>query len=94
MLLALFAVAFLVSGYHVLQALRPRMDPPALPSRFGIVGPQPEGTAAPETQAAEAWAMSRLLSRIALLKNRHLATATPWAGAMISCAVFAALFRG
>jgi hypothetical protein len=93
-LLSLFALAFLASGYHVLQALRPRLDPPALPNRFGIVGPRPEDDADPGLPAAEAWAMSRLLGRIALLKNRHLVKATPWAGVMISCAVFAALLRG
>ncbi|MGW4813823.1 hypothetical protein ACWEPB_19585 [Kitasatospora cineracea] len=92
-LLALFAAAFLVSGYHALQALRPRLDSPALPNRFGMAGPRPEGAVDPQAWAEEAWELSRLLSRIALLKNRHLAKATPWAGAMISCAVFAALVR-
>jgi hypothetical protein len=94
MLLALFALAFLVSGYHVLQALRPRLESPGLPNRFGITAARPTDADDPAEPAAEAWAMARLLSRIALLKNRHLARATPWAGVMISSAVFAALLRG
>ncbi|MDH6123513.1 hypothetical protein [Kitasatospora sp. GP82] len=100
LLLAGFVVAFLVSGYHVAQALRPRLDPPTPPSRFAITGMVPDSPdgVGPEhaatdaaAQRTEAWAMVRLLSRTALAKNRHLARAVPWTAAMLALGVATAL---
>ncbi|MFB7667316.1 hypothetical protein ACFC1R_25800 [Kitasatospora sp. NPDC056138] len=100
-LLAGFATAFLVSGYHVTQALRPRLDPPVPPSRFAITGLADDdglGAVGPDTarwdpaaQRIEAWATARLLSQIALVKNRHVVRATPWTASMLALGMAAAL---
>ncbi|WP_371782116.1 hypothetical protein [Streptosporangium subroseum] len=90
-LLALFLLGFLMSGYHMLQAIRPILRPPAVRSRYGITG---VGSHAPTTSTedvptriAEAWAMSRLLAQIAERKYRHVSRALPWAGLMLVSAV-------
>ncbi|GAA1196031.1 hypothetical protein F4556_003680 [Kitasatospora gansuensis] len=98
LVMAGFAIAFLLSGFHVLQALRPRLDPPVPPSRFAITGINHLGLGHatgvdPAAQRIEAWAMAQLLAQIALVKNQHLARATPWTAAMLVLGVGAALLR-
>ncbi|MEV5414041.1 hypothetical protein AB0K60_35060 [Thermopolyspora sp. NPDC052614] len=81
-LLALFLLGFLVSGYHVLRVLWPRLTPPGSPSRYGITGVVngPPADAAAFAEPAEAWAMVRLLAEIAQCKHRHIRRALPWTG--------------
>jgi hypothetical protein len=100
-LLGLFGVGFLVSGYHILQVLRPVLRAPAVRSRYGITGvtERPPGTTGGErlsaTEAtanvpakiAEAWAMSRLLAEIAKRKHRHVLRALPWTAVMLVSAI-------
>ncbi|WP_329087638.1 MULTISPECIES: hypothetical protein [unclassified Streptosporangium] len=100
-LLGLFLLGFLVSGYHMLQTIRPVLWPPNTRSRYGITGvaghlPQ----AADEdvaTRIDEAWAMTRLLAQIAERKYRHVSSALPWTGltlvAAISLTVLVAAWR-
>lgn len=89
-LLGLFLLGFLVSGYHMLQTIRPDLRPPAMRSRYGITGithsPPP---AADDLSArlAEARAMAELLARIAGRKYRHVSKAVPWAGLMLFSAI-------
>ncbi|MEU4830101.1 hypothetical protein [Streptosporangium sp. NPDC023615] len=89
-LLSLFLLGFLVSGYHILQVIRPVLRPPTLRSRYGITGV--DATAMPTTEdvttnLAEAWAMARLLAKIAQRKYRHVSRALPWAGLMFVSAI-------
>lgn len=86
---ALFALALLVSGYHLVQALRPRMRPSHRPSRFGIIGMMSDRPI--DDAPAEAWRMARLLAELAEVKYRHIACAIPWTAAMIVIGVTAAL---
>jgi hypothetical protein len=86
---AMFALALLASGYHLVQALRPRMHPPHRLSHFGITGmmsDRPIGDA-----SAEAWQMARLLAELADVKYRHIARAIPWTATMIVLGVAATL---
>lgn len=86
---ALFALALLASGYHLVQALRPRMHPPHRLSRFAITGMMSDDPIV--DASAEAWQMARLLAELAEVKNRHIARAIPWTAAMIVIGVAAAL---
>ncbi|MER6944171.1 hypothetical protein ABT294_09125 [Nonomuraea sp. NPDC000554] len=81
-LLGLFLLGSLVSGYHLLQTIRPSLKAPDRPSRYGITGvaaPAPSADDDAE-RLAEAWAMARLLGEIAERKHRHVAQAVPWVG--------------
>jgi hypothetical protein len=103
LLLGGFAVALVMSGRHVFRALSPGVEAPAVPSRFAITGIGATGPDLatgldpadldPVAQCAEAWAMSRLLARTALVKNHHIARAMPWTAAMLAFGVAAALLR-
>ncbi|MGW4645112.1 hypothetical protein [Kitasatospora sp. NPDC004289] len=98
LVMAGFVAAFLISGLHLVQALRPRLSPPVPPSRFAMTGVGHLGLghvagADPDAQRVEAWAMAQLLGQIALLKNRHLSRATPWTAVMLLLGVVAALLR-
>ncbi|MBG0826819.1 hypothetical protein HS041_03395 [Planomonospora sp. ID67723] len=86
-LLGLFLLGFLVSGYHILQTIRPTLRPPAVRSRYGITGvtrfPSPPAADDLPARTAEARAMAELLARIAERKYRHVFRAVPWAGLML-----------
>ncbi len=81
-------VAFLASGYHIAQALRPRL-------RFhrdgwlGMGAPCP-GPRKPLT-AEEAWQMAELLAEIARTKNEHIRRAVPWVAVMLTVIVASGL---
>ncbi|MEV7008395.1 hypothetical protein [Streptosporangium sp. NPDC051022] len=90
-LLCLFLLGFLVSGYHMLQAVRPVLRPPAIRSRYGVAG---RGPSAPNevsrsipARIAEARAMAELLAAIAERKYRHVSRAVPWTGLMLGSAI-------
>ncbi|MFF5204935.1 hypothetical protein [Streptosporangium sp. NPDC000396] len=90
-LLGLFFLGSLVSGYHVLQAIRPVLRTPDAHSRYSItgIGRHATPTAAEDVQVrvAEAWAMLRLLAQIAQRKYQHVSRALPWTGLMLASAV-------
>ncbi|MGW7007280.1 hypothetical protein ACWGCW_31855 [Streptomyces sp. NPDC054933] len=93
-LLVAFGVAFVMSGCHVVQAMRPRLHPPTPLNSFGITG---AGLTPPDSRQAQyeqAWAMAGLLGEIALIKNRHLVRATPWTALMLALGVLAAIVCG
>jgi hypothetical protein len=83
-LLGLFVLGFLVSGYHMLQTIRPVLRPPDARSRYGITGAvghmPPTAGEDIATRIDEAWEMTRLLARIAGRKYRHVSSALPWTG--------------
>jgi disulfide bond formation protein DsbB len=79
-----FTVAFLVSGFHIMRALRPSTHAPAVANPFGVTGLDAVPAVDPWTQAEQLWAMARFLGGIALAKNRALARATPWT-ALVFC---------
>ncbi len=99
-LLGLFLFGFLVSGYHMLQVIRPVLRSPAIRSRYGITG---TGNRVPSAAAttitgitetteitvriAEARALAELLAEIAERKYRHVAKAVPWTGLMLGAAI-------
>ncbi|MDL4772813.1 MULTISPECIES: hypothetical protein [Thermomonosporaceae] len=86
-LLAVFVLALAVSGYHLLQALRPRLHGPRRYSRFAIAcltgDAEPPASADPASERAEAWAMIRLLADLARAKHAKVARAVPWTAAML-----------
>jgi hypothetical protein len=84
-LLAAFAVSFVASGYHLVQALRPDLRPTDRPSRFSIVNrpSRNAGHGNPAQQAEEAWATVRLLGEIAARKHRRIARSIPWTCLMV-----------
>lgn len=90
-LLGVFVAGFLVSGYHMLQVIRPVLRPPVIHSRYGITGIKEHRSVAVEEdiaiKIAEAWAMTRLFAEIAERKHRHLLRALPWTGAMLVSAI-------
>lgn len=81
--LALFGVTFLMSGYHLIQALRPRLSSPVPPSEFGLMGVSAEPPADPSAQRDAAWEMVRIFAEIARVKHEHVARAIPWTAAML-----------
>lgn len=92
--LSAFGAAFVVSGFHVVKALRPRIHPPVPLNPFGMTG---TALCPPVTRRAQrdyAWAMAGFLGEIALTKNRHLVRATPWTVLMLSLGVLAAAVCG
>ncbi|WP_159941679.1 MULTISPECIES: hypothetical protein [unclassified Nocardiopsis] len=74
------AFAFVVSGYHLVGALRPRV-------RFhgggrlvtGFPRPNPESPLTSD----EVWRMAEVLSGIAMAKNRHVRRCIPWLAFML-----------
>ncbi len=89
--LAAFAVTFLISGYHLALAMRPRLEVPLPLSPFGFMGLDIPPAADPRLLCAQLWDMARLLGTIAHAKNRHLMRATPWTGLMLCCGVTVAV---
>ncbi|MEV0177264.1 hypothetical protein AB0I00_39975 [Streptomyces sp. NPDC050803] len=85
--LAGFAVAFLVSGFHLGRAMRPRLHVPLPLSPFGFMGLDIPPAADPRLLCSQLWDMARLLGAIAHAKNRHLLRAMPWTGVMLCCGV-------
>ncbi|WP_344858939.1 hypothetical protein [Planomonospora alba] len=90
-LLGLFLLGFLVSGYHLLQTVRPVLRPPSVRSRYGITGAgHPQRAVAADDlpeRVLEAHAMARLLAQIAARKYRYVFRAVPWAGLMLLSAI-------
>ncbi|GAA4208288.1 hypothetical protein GCM10022252_73230 [Streptosporangium oxazolinicum] len=90
-LLGLFLLGFLVSGYHMLQTIRPVLRPPSTRSRYGITGVAghlpPAADEDVATRIDEAWAMTRLLAQIAERKYRHVSSALPWTGLTLVSAI-------
>lgn len=91
LLLAAFAVAVIGSGYHIIQALRPRTHAPAEPNPFGITGAGSVPATEPAEQGRQCWEMARLLGEIALIKNRHIQRATPWTALLLLLGLAAAV---
>ncbi|MEV5575780.1 hypothetical protein AB0L06_37570 [Spirillospora sp. NPDC052269] len=82
-----FLVTFLGAGFHLVQALRPRLDGDPTTSAFGIVGITRHLPADAVAQRDEAWAMARILAHAATLKHRHVVRAIPWTAASVLVAV-------
>jgi hypothetical protein len=87
-----FPVVFLLSGFHLVRAIRPRtMSPPGC-NRFAFpsmsrAGAQPQAGSTIEEISAEAWAQSKLLATVAATKNRHVDRAIIWTSATVMAAV-------
>jgi hypothetical protein len=74
--------AFLVAGYHLVQALRPRMSFGGRTRReFHALGPDNR------LRVEDAWRMARILSGIARTKNQHIRRCIPWVAIMLSVIV-------
>ncbi|MDO0934063.1 hypothetical protein QQY66_21090 [Streptomyces sp. DG2A-72] len=85
-----FAVTLLVSGFHIVRALRPSTHAPAPVNPFGVTGLDADLAGDPQTQAEQLWVMARFLGSIALAKNRALARATPWTALMLCLGIASA----
>ncbi|GAA5047830.1 hypothetical protein HNP84_000295 [Thermocatellispora tengchongensis] len=86
-LLGLFVLGVLISGYHLLRAIRPELRSPDRPSRYGITGVRQVTGGTPADRVAEAWSLARLLAGIAQRKHAHVARAIPWTGLALVSAV-------
>lgn len=82
----LYLVAFIGAGFHLVQALRPRLNDPVT-SAFGIMGISEHLPADAAAQRDEAWAMVRILADVAALKHRHVVRAIPWTAASVLLAI-------
>ncbi|MGI5453808.1 hypothetical protein ACQEWB_11670 [Streptomyces sp. CA-249302] len=89
--LAAFAVTFLVSGYHLALAMRPRLELPLPLSPFGFMGLGIPPATDPGRLCGQLWDMAHLLGHIAHAKNRHLCRAMPWTGLMLCLGVTVSL---
>ncbi|MGW1196216.1 hypothetical protein ACWD4B_10240 [Streptomyces sp. NPDC002536] len=93
-LIAAFGVAFLISGFHIVQAIRPRLHAPTPLNPFGITGVGLPPPPCRQAQCEQAWAMAELLGEIALVKNRHVQRAVPWTALMLCLGIAAAVAGG
>ncbi|SCG67454.1 MULTISPECIES: hypothetical protein [Micromonospora] len=87
-----FTLAFLVSGYHLMQGLRPRLTPPAPTNRFAFPAiaagtADTTGPAGAAALCAESWALARMLADIAMTKNRHVSKSLSWVSVMVTTAL-------
>ncbi|GAA3749438.1 hypothetical protein [Salinactinospora qingdaonensis] len=96
LLLVVFTIAFLASGYHLVQALRPRRTPAPQSSRFSIAMDRYQNGEIPpydkaETNAVdevrEAWELSRVFATLARLKHAHVARSIPYTSVMLVAAL-------
>lgn len=85
-LLVLHVAAFLPAVYCVVQALRPRLGPPAAPNRFSLpLLATADGTAPPadaESEQREIWQLIPVLAQVAMAKHRYIAKGVVWTGLM------------
>lgn len=81
--LVLFAGAFLMSGHHLIQALRPRLTASVPPSAFGLMGISAKPLTDLSDQRDAAWKMAQIFAEIAQTKHVHVARAIPWTAAML-----------
>ncbi|WP_327289737.1 hypothetical protein [Streptomyces sp. NBC_01198] len=77
-----YTVTFVVSGYLLIQVIRPRMAAPGAPNRFSLDVADHVG-ARPERLVHEAWATAGAIARIAELKNAYIARAVMWVAAAV-----------
>ncbi|WUH94357.1 hypothetical protein OG900_32300 [Streptomyces sp. NBC_00433] len=83
-----YSIAFAVSGYLLIQVIRPRMAAPGTPNRFSLDVADHVG-ARPERLVDDAWATARAIARIAEQKNAYTARAVMWvAGTVVSAGVW------
>ncbi|MEU6591602.1 hypothetical protein ABZ923_20665 [Streptomyces sp. NPDC046881] len=77
-----YVLAFTVSGYLLVQVIRPRRARLAASNRFSLDAAA-GGGASPGPPVTEVWATAGALARIAELKNRYAARAVIWVSAMV-----------
>ncbi|NUS10539.1 MAG: hypothetical protein HOY69_03875 [Streptomyces sp.] len=82
---AAYSVTFAVSGYLLIQVIRPRAAAPTAPNRFSLDVADHVG-ARPGRLAQEAWATARAIARIAELKNAYTARAVMWVASSVVAA--------
>ncbi|TLS46696.1 hypothetical protein FE633_08405 [Streptomyces montanus] len=93
--LATFAylLSFTVSGYLLVQVIRPRTGRHSAPSRFSLDVADPSGAVGGQL-AAQAWATADAIARIASLKNGYTARAVSWVAAMVVAAAIWLMLAG
>lgn len=86
-----YLLGFTVSGYLLVQVIRPRTGRHPAPNRFSLDVADHAG-ATGDRLAAQAWATADAIARIASLKNRYTARAVCWvAGMVVAAAVWLVL---
>jgi len=89
-LLVLHVAAFLPAVYCVVQALRPRLEPPLAPNRFSLpLLATADGTPPPpdaESERKEIWQLIPLLAQVTMTKHRYIAKGVIWTGLMAATA--------
>lgn len=74
-----FATGCLVSGHHLLAALRPRLLGPDVPTRFGLIHrPGPPGSTDAARQQREVWTLISTFADIATAKHERIRRGLPW----------------
>ncbi|MEV6496615.1 hypothetical protein [Streptomyces prunicolor] len=80
-----YALTFTVSGYLLVQVIRPRTGRHSAPNRFSLDVAHYSGEVGGQL-AAQAWATADAIARIAALKNGYTARAVSWVAAMVVAA--------
>jgi hypothetical protein len=81
-----YVLTFTVSGYLLVQVIRPRTGRQSEPNRFSLDAADHAG-ADNGRLAAQAWATAHAIARIAALKNDYTSRAVGWLGAMVLAAI-------
>jgi len=88
-----YVLTFTVSGYLLVQVIRPRTGRHSEPNRFSLDAADHDG-ADSERLAAQAWATAHAIARIAALKNVYISRAVGWLGVMVVAAALWLVFAG
>ncbi|MCQ4043329.1 hypothetical protein ACFOSC_00800 [Streptantibioticus rubrisoli] len=80
-----YAVTFVVSGYLLIQVIRPRAANPGAPNHFSLDASDHLDTR-PDRLVHDAWATAHAIARIAELKNSYTARAVIWVAATVIAA--------
>ncbi|GGL27960.1 hypothetical protein [Planomonospora parontospora] len=83
-LAVLYVTGFVISGHHLLQGLRPRLDGPPGANRFGLAGQRGAvRRAGAAEQEREAWRLVSSLAELTRAKHARITRALPWTALML-----------
>ncbi|MEU9152345.1 hypothetical protein AB0D59_17780 [Streptomyces sp. NPDC048417] len=81
-----YGLAFTMSGYLLVQVIRPRKAGLAASNRFSLDAAEGGGADPDRQPVTELWETANAIARIAELKNRYAARAVIWVSAMVLAA--------
>ena len=90
----IYAISFAVSGYLLIQVVRPRLGDVPASNPFALGRRTPRAIQAEPASAADAWQVAEAVAVIAATKNRFVALAIPAVASMVVSAVAWLLLAG